>query len=207
MKKICMIFCTTSLFFAGFVTIASAASVQFDFSGTNWVHTLGLPHPGNAYVTFNGFVEIDDSRLGTAVLGQYFTDWSITVTLTSYNTELGGGGGAEYIEMFNPSNAKISLLATSKGGAVLDLTGAKPELQMLAFDSARTTFTGAEVNNWRFTYDYMMLKTSGQLTPTFTGQDFRGNLLISEASAVPVPSALILLGSGLVSLVGLRRKK
>lgn len=188
---------------------AQAAPVRFDFSGTAWPNTLGTDTPGSAFVSFSGFVSIDESRLGTAVLGTYFLDWGVNVALTSNDARLGGSAGAVYSELYTPQNASLSTVGTNRGGAILDLTGSAPELQMLVADLSRSTMTGVEVNNWRYSYAYAMLsfKSSFYSPPLASSQQFRGTFSLSEASAVPVPPALLLMGSGLLGLVGIRKKR
>lgn len=193
----------------GVATSAQAAPVRFDFSGSAWPNTLGTDTPGSAFVSFSGFVSIDESRLGTAVLGANFLDWEMNMALTSNDPRLGGSAGAVYSELYTPQNASLSTAATNRGGAILDLTGSAPELQMLVTDFSRSTMTGVEVNNWRYAYAYATLSfpSSFYSVPLASSQQFRGTFSLSQASAVPVPPALILIGSGLLGLVGIRKRR
>ena len=186
-----------------------ATAVRFDFYGNGWVNTLGTDAPGSAFTSFTGFVSIDDSQLNTAVLGQDFLDWSLSVNLLSNDARLGGVGGATYFESFNPENATIVTVGTNRGGAILDLTGATPELQMIAVDTINTTFTAAEVNNWRFAYPYMTLsfKNTFYSPPLGSSQQFEGLFFISQVGVVPVPASVWLFGSGLIGLIGVARRK
>lgn len=97
----------------------------------------------------------------------------------SYYNNIGSGGANNFAKYFPDSNSAIPLVA----GSVVDQS-------LLYFATAKTTGSTGST-----TY----------ATDLFTSIDASGNMVTHE-SPVPIPPSVLLLGSGLLGLVGIRRK-
>ncbi len=185
MKKI-VVFVAACFLFCGFLLTAQTASAFVSNSATSWEPN------SNSVVVFSfvanwqnhSFLILDDGD-----------DAAIDNSITLLNST----GPSDLLFSKDETTNVWSIKASDNLGnplGTLEL-GATPNFDLCLYDGT----------NYHNSYSYDASFFSGYYEITYEKLGFSPTIFISGASPVPVPTSLLLLGSGLVGLFGLRRNQ
>src|SRR5215469_11149603 len=183
---LCVCLGATTAFAQNLVTNGSFETGDF----TGW--TLGGNNDGNTYVTSGAFYAYSGAEDGTfyAVFGSVGSDITVSQTLSTV-------AGAQYT---------VSFWFASVGDSPSDFSASWDGTPLLSLSNPNTG------SNWtQFTFQ---VTGTGSDTLTFAGRDdpewmALDNVSVTQNSgqSVPEPSSFLLLGSGVLGLGGIARRK
>lgn len=162
------------------VNAAQAAPVYFQFNG--------MQTGGGA--TVQALLGLDSSLVvPNGTFNQSSLNFSLSVQYNGAFTASGSAAPASVSGQFNSTTNVFSSLFTNQTLTIPSYSG-----------TDNFQFFGANGQSWSFA-------GSGSVTPPFLNFSFSGTGTWAPVAPVPVPTAVILFGTGLVGLVGLARRK
>jgi len=166
--------------------------------GSGWVYAQQADVEALMYDFFPNYSQTSSSRDG----GQEFCPESGCYDSDRRQAaELFYGlfGTARYQSIQNTGELMQTDYAT---GLVMSPLGTWTQLSTYGIKHRYRTTTGYDTDTLNTYMDY-----AGTTPDTFTGSEAYGIWMVQDVSAVPVPAAVWLFGSGLIGLVGMARRK
>ncbi len=202
MKKKLLVGLVTGLFFAGMVGVASATIIE---------SFTGLSSPEST-ITFDEF----GIGSGTSITSQYsslgvaFSPNLIQNAQMSYfpNIDAYNLGNFSSNDVFDPFNIEFLSAQTEAAFAFVTNTGTSTFSTYLngALQETVSFVTNASTPNWYifsgYSFDTIKVDVGG-----FNNAMLLDNIQLGSAAPVPEPATMLLFGTGLAGLAGLRRRQ
>jgi hypothetical protein len=165
----------------GSVTVTSGNYVALYSANSDYTSFYGLTDPGAPGINSSGIVSFQNNIRGI------------------WNMAYENGASPVTIESSNFRSANTRLGTAGAYGGIVPADAATPII-----------LDGSDLDIYLFQYDGITLNTGGDATTDYVAKlriTSDGDVVLNpEDTPVPVPAAVCLLGSGLLGLVGIRRK-
>jgi hypothetical protein len=220
MKRLPAVLALVAVLMFGMAGMASATTLAFEFgdpsvSSTQVIETQYTP-PSDSPIASVNFVNWHDDGGGHLYFVSFARDSIISFTTPTYVNSFQMNGmpnaslpqdpfttvvfGPMKIEAFNAAGELVWSTTVTNLGDYADVTGEWLPVDVNTANISSIIFRAVNPLDLE-TYPSIGYDPNG---PQFWASV--DNLVINEAAAVPIPASVWLLGSGLLGLVGLRRK-